>query len=80
MKILNNKIEVREGALFAIIRYATKNCGIKYIVYSILSERILNFETYENVCTWLFERGISRYDCVFVKDIISLKNIICEHD
>lgn len=80
MKILNNKIEVRDGALYAVIRYVTINCDIKYIVYSIISERILNFETYKDVCTWMFESGMSKYDCVFVKDIFSLKNIICEHD
>lgn len=80
MKILNNKIEVREGALYAVIRYMTTEFDIKYIVYDILSERILNFDAYEKVCTWLFEYAISRYDCDFVKDIISLKNIINEHD
>lgn len=80
MKILNGKIEVREGALYAVIRYATTDYGIKYILYLIVSERILNFDTYEKVCTWLFEYGISRYDCVFVKDIISLKDIIEKHD
>lgn len=80
MRILNDKIEVREGALYAVIRYTTIDYGIKYIVYDIISEKILNFDTYEKVCTWLFEYGISRYDCEFIKDIISLKNIINEHD